>query len=198
MKIRLEEEKDYFLNENLTREAFWNVYGPGCYEHYILHKIRKDPCYVKELSYVMEVDKKLIANIVCVKAKIRNDKEENEVLVIGPISVLPEYQGAGYGSKLIKYTLKNAKKIGYTAVVLTGNPEYYERFGFKPASKYGIFYAGMENEENPFFMIKVFNRRKIKRIYGSYKQPEVYLVDKNELEEFDKKFPIKKKRKKEE
>ena len=54
MKIRLEEEKDYFMNENLTREAFWNVYRPGCYEHYIIHKIRTDKFYVKELSYLME------------------------------------------------------------------------------------------------------------------------------------------------
>ena len=69
MKIRLEEEKDYFMNENLTREAFWNVYRPGCYEHYILHKIRTDKCYVKELSYVMEENNRLIGSIVYAKGK---------------------------------------------------------------------------------------------------------------------------------
>ena len=72
MKIRLEEEKDYFMNENLTREAFWNVYRPGCYEHYLLHKVRKDPSYVKELSYVIEADRRLIASIVYTKGKIIN------------------------------------------------------------------------------------------------------------------------------
>lgn len=197
MKIRLEEEKDYFMNENLTREAFWNVYRPGCYEHYLLHKIRTDPCYVKELSYVIEVDRRLIASIVYAKGKIRNENGEQEVLLFGPLSVLPEFQDAGYGTKLIKYTLRKAKQLGYPAVVITGKPEYYTRFGFKPASKYNIYYSGMENQENPYFMIKILHRNKIKDLHGIYSDPDVYLVNNDEVEEFDKKFPKKKKEKKE-
>ena len=111
MKIRLEEEKDYFMNENLTREAFWNVYRPGCYEHYILHKIRTDECYVKELSYVMEENNRLIGSIVYAKGKIQNENGLHEVLLFDPVSILPEYQGAGYGKKLIKFTLKKGKGI---------------------------------------------------------------------------------------
>lgn len=197
MKICLEEEKDYFMNENLTREAFWNVYRPGCYEHYILHKIRTDECYVKELSYVMEENNRLIGSIVYAKGKIQNENGLHEVLLFGPVSILPEYQGAGYGKKLIKFTLKKAKELGYPAVVITGKPEYYEKFGFKPASKYNIFYEGMENEENPFFMVKVLDRHKMKGIYGIYTDPEVYMVDQEEVEQFDKKFPKKKKEKRE-
>ena len=197
MKIRLEEEKDYFMNENLIREAFWNVYRPGCYEHYLLHKIRKAPCYVKELSYVMEADRRLIASIVYAKGKIINEKGEQEVLLFGPVSVLPEYQDAGYGTKLIKYTLKKAKQLGYSAVLVTGKPEYYTRFGFKPASNYNIYYSGMENKENPYFMIKILHRNKIKDLHGIYKEPDVYLINKDEVEEFDKKFPKKKKEKRE-
>jgi len=195
MKIRLEEEKDYFMNENLTREAFWNVYRPGCYEHYLLHKVRKDPSYVKELSYVIEADRRLIASIVYTKGKIIKAKGEEEVLTFGPVSVLPEYQDAGYGTKLIKFTLKKAKQMGYTAVVVTGKPEYYTRFGFKPASHYKIYYGGMENKENPYFMIKIFHRNKINDLYGIYEEPDVYHVNMDEVEEFDKKFPVKKKEK---
>lgn len=198
MKIRLEEKNDYYVNENLTREAFWNVYQPGCYEHYILHKIRNDKSYVKELSYVIEEKGKLVASIVYAKGKVTNGKDEKEILLFGPVSVLPEYQGAGYGSKLIKYTLKLAKKMGYPAVIITGKPEFYNKLGFKPASKYNIYYKGLENTENPYLMIKVLNRRKIKSIYGVYSEPSVYLVNKEEVEEFDKKFPYKKKIKKEE
>lgn len=197
MKIRLEEEKDYFMNENLTREAFWNVYRPGCYEHYILHKIRTDKCYVKELSYVMEDKQRLVGSIVYAKRKVRNENGENEVLLFGPVSILPEYQGAGYGKKLIKFTLKKAKELGYPAVVITGKPEYYEKFGFKPASKYNIFYEGMENKENPFFMVKVLDNHKMKGIYGIYTDPDVYTVNQEEVEQFDKKFPKKKKEKRE-
>lgn len=99
--------------------------------------------------------------------------------------------------KLIKITLKKAKELGYPAVVITGKPEYYEKFGFKPASKYNIFYEGMENEENPFFMVKVLDKHKMKGIYGIYTDPDVYTVNQEEVEQFDKKFPKKKKEKRE-
>ena len=109
----------------------------------------------------------------------------------------PEYQGAGYGKKLIKFTLKKAKELGYPAVVITGKPEYYEKFGFKPASKYNIFYEGMENKENPFFMVKVLDKHKMKGIYGIYTDPDVYTVNQEEVEQFDKKFPKRKKKERE-
>lgn len=188
MQIRLETKKDYREVENLTREAFWNVYRPGCVEHYVLHKLREDKCFIPELDYVMEADGRIVANIVYAKAKV----DEHPVIIFGPVSVLPAYQGKGYGKKIISYTLDKARELGYPLVLITGNPDYYKKYGFESASKHGIFYEGMDKtEECSFFMVKILDNEKAKPIRGTYADPDVYKVDKKEVEAFDKDFPPK-------
>lgn len=193
MIIRLEQEKDYLEVENLTREAFWNLYRPGCFEHLVLHNLRKNSCFVPELDYVLEEDGKIIAHIVYAKGTLALDKGgQTDILLFGPLSVLPEYQGKGYGERIIKFTLDKAMQMGYPAVVITGNPAYYSRFGFESASKYGIYYGEMpRTEEAAFFMIKVLNNRGMKALKGSYSDPKCYFVEAEELEAFDKAFPPK-------
>ena len=197
MIIRLEEEKDYFDVENLTREAFWNVYRPGCFEHLVIHKLRKDKAFVKELDYVIELNSKIIANIVYAKGTLTlDDGSKKDTLIFGPVSVLPEYQKKGYAEKLINYTLNIAKEIGYPSVLITGNPDYYKKYGFESASKYGIYYEGIpKDDETSFFMIKILDKDKI--VKGIYSDPKVYSIDEKELEEFDKLFPKKIKEKRE-
>ena len=193
MNIRLEEEKDYFEVENLTREAFWNVYRPGCFEHLVIHNLRKEKCFVKDLDFVIELDGKIIANIVYAKAnlKLKNGKER-EVLIFGPVSVLPEYQKKGYGEKLIKFTMNRAKEMGFNEILITGNPNYYKKYGFESASKYNIFYEGVpEDSEFPCFMICILNKEKYDILGGIYSDPKCYDIDEAKLEEFDKKFPYK-------
>ena len=193
MIIRLEEEKDYFETENLTREAFWNVYREGCFEHLIIHNLRKDKSFVKELDYCIEIDNKIIANIVYAKGKLKLENGNiREILIFGPVSVLPEYQKKGYGEKLINYTIEKAKELGFDAIVIMGNPNYYKKFGFESCSKYKIYYEGLDkNEETPFFMIKILNDNNIENLKGIYSDPDCYKADEKELEEFDKKFPFK-------
>lgn len=193
MIIRLEEEKDYFETENLTREAFWNVYREGCFEHLIIHNLRKDKSFVKELDYCIEIDNKIIANIVYAKGKLKLENGNiREILIFGPVSVLPEYQKKGYGEKLINYTIEKAKELGFDAIVIMGNPNYYKKFGFESCSKYKIYYEGIDKkEETPFFMIKILNDNNIENLKGIYSTPDCYKVDEKELEEFDKKFPFK-------
>lgn len=197
MKIRLEEEKDYFEVENLTREAFWNVYRPGCFEHLVIHKLRDDVSFVKELDYVIEENSKIIANIVYANGTITlSDGSKKDTLIFGPVSVLPEYQRKGYAKKIINYTLELAKEMGYSSVLITGKPDYYKKYGFESASKYEIYYEGMPKEdEAPFFMIKVLDESKL--VKGIYSDPIIYNIDENELEEFDKQFPTKIKEKRE-
>ena len=199
MNIRLENEKDYFEVENLTREAFWNVYRPGCFEHLVIHKLRDDKCFVKELDYVIEKEGKIIANIVYAKGNLKLENgEDKEILLFGPVSVLPEYQKQGYGEKIIRYTMNKAKELGFDEIVITGNPNYYKKYGFESASKHNIFYEGIDKkEEAPFFMICILNEEKFNIATGVYSDPECYNVDKKELEEFDKKFPFKIKEKRE-
>lgn len=193
--IRLEEPKDYYEVENLTRESFWNVYRPGCFEHYLIHNLRKKDYFIKELDYVIELNGKIIANIVYALGNIKENNINKKVLIFGPVSVLPSYQHKGYGEKLINYTLDKAKELGYSCIFITGNQDYYKKYGFVSASKYNIYYEGLEpNEEYPFFMIKILNKDKFNIKEGIYTDPEVYTnIDNKDLEIFDKNFPHKEK-----
>ena len=194
MKIRLEEEKDYKIVENLTREAFWNKYRPGCMEHLVVHKLRNNSRFIKELDYVLEENDKIIGSIFYSLGYIKTkDNKILDVLIFGPVSIDPNYQKMGYGETLINYTLDIAKNINYDLVLITGNPDYYKKYGFVSASTYNIYYEGLENTESPFFMIKVFNEKKISKYKGIYSDPEAFNVTEEEVNVFDKKFISKEK-----
>lgn len=93
INIRHEEKKDYTIVENVIRQSFYNVYMPGCYEHYLAHIIRNHEDFIHELDFVIEKDGKIIGNIMCTKAKlIDENKNEKVVLTFGPVCILPEYQ----------------------------------------------------------------------------------------------------------
>ena len=137
--IRLEQESDHHAVEELTREAFWNHHVPGCDEHYLAHVLRKAPCFLPELDIVALIDGRLVGNIMYTQAIIRaDDGKEHAVLSFGPVSVLPELQGKGIGSALIRHSLARAKELGYSVVLIYGDPDYYCRFGFLPAEAYLI------------------------------------------------------------
>ncbi len=191
--IRLEAEKDYRTVEYLTREAFWNIYRPGCVEHLLVHKIRKAPAFVKELSLVACDDGKIVGNIIYSKARIINcNNREFEVLCLGPIAVWPAYQGQGIGSLLMNYSIEKAKQLGYSAVILFGNPDYYHRFGFTNAKDYGIQTSTGENFEE--FMALELGIGSLKDISGRFYEDEVFKTDDEEVEIFEKDFPYKEKR----
>lgn len=194
MKIRLEEERDYLEVENLNRNAFWNVYRPGAYEHYIVHKLRGDDSFIKNLAYVIEEDEKIIGNINYSIGRIDFENSSDDAVVLGPLAVDNNCQRQGLGSKLIEYTLKIAEKENIPFVMVIGDENYYSRFGFVSASKYNIYLEGTElDEENPFFMIKIFDETKIPIELGIFHNPNVFDVDEKELDEFDRQFEFKEK-----
>nr|WP_325195647.1 N-acetyltransferase [uncultured Oscillibacter sp.] len=195
MMIRLEETKDYREVENLTREAFWNKYRPGCMEHYVLHQYRSRPEFVKELDYVIEDDGEIVAHIMYSHALVAADDGRTvPIMIFGPISVRPEKQGKGYGSKLIRYTLDLAEKMGCGAVAITGDPKYYHRFGFVSGSQWGVYYNGLpRSEEAPFFMVKELKEGFLRDITGVYRDPEGYFAEDGDVEAFDAGFPPKEK-----
>lgn len=197
MTIRIEEEKDYREVENLTREAFFNVYCPGCSEHYILHKFRNDDSFIKELSLIIENEEKneIVAHIMYVKAyAIDKNKSRTEVIMFGPVSVLPKYQKQGLGKIIINYSLDKAKDIGFKAVVITGDPNYYQKFGFERAVNFNLFYDLKRKDENfDFFMVKQLEEKSLHFEEAILELPKVYNVDQEELEEFDSTFPYKEK-----
>ncbi len=194
-KIRCEEKDDYYDVENLTREAFFNVYKPGCDEHYVLYKFRNNSDFLKELSLVVCDLDKIIAHIMYCKTKIIDlDKSFKEVLMFGPVSVLPEYQAKGIGSMLINYSLEKAKALGYKAVAITGNPKFYTKLGFELGFSFNIFYEAINNNDLiPFFLVKELEKDYLSFNKGVLIEPKDYQVNKEEVDKFDLNFPYKEK-----
>lgn len=195
--FRIETPNDYRFVENMVRESFWNVYRPGCLEHFVLHELRDNPDFVKELDYVMEKDGKIIGQNIFMRAHIKADDGRNiPVLAMGPICITPELKRQGYGKMLLDYTLEKAKKLGYGAMCFEGNIDFYGKSGFTYASKFGIRYHDLpEDADASFFLCKELIPGYLDGITGEYTPPQGYFVDEAQAEEFDKQFPPKRKEK---
>lgn len=193
--IRKERKEDYREVENLTRASFWNVYRPGCLEHYVLHCLRDDPAFVPELDFVMEKDGKIIGQCIYMQATITTDDgRAMPIMTMGPISIAPEYKRQGFGKILLDYSLEKAAALGCKAVCFEGNIDFYGKSGFCPASDFGIRYHGIpEGEDAAFFLCKELDSGYLDGITGAYATPKGYFVDEKQAEEFDKQFPPKEK-----
>lgn len=189
--IRLENEGDYRAVEYLVRESFWNVYRPGCLEHYVIHVLRDNPAFVKELDFVMEKDGNLIGQNMFMKTIINaDDGRIIPVLTMGPICITPPLKRKGYGKALLDYSLKKAAELGYGAVLFEGNIDFYGKSGFDYSSKLGIRYHDLpEGADASFFLCKELIPGYLDGITGVYQTPKGYYVDESEAEEFDKQFP---------
>ena len=197
-QIRLEQPQDYAEVENLTRESFWNVYRPGCLEHYVLHCLRDDPDFVPELDFVMEKDGRIIGQNVFVRAKIAVDGGgEKPIMTMGPICIAPELKRQGYGKQLLDFSLERAKEFGCGAVCFEGNIDFYGKSGFRFASEFGIRYHGLpEGEDASFFLCKELIPGYLDGITGEYSTPEGYFVcDRfpEAFEAYEAQFPPKEK-----
>lgn len=189
--IRLETQADYNAVENLAREAFWNVYRPGCLEHYVIHCLRDDDAFVPELDFVMERSGEIIGQIIYMRAEIAaDDGREVPIMTFGPISIAPEWQRRGYGKALLDYSMAQAEKLGAGALCMEGNIGFYGKSGFVVASTRGIHYfAEPRSEEVPYFLLKELKTGYLDGVTGTYKTPQGYFVDRNKAEQFDAHFP---------
>ena len=172
--FRLEQKKDYRAVENLIRESFWNVYRPGCSEHYVIHVLRDDPDFVRELDFVMEKDGALIGQNMFMRTVINaDDGRDIPVLAMGPICITPSLNRKGYGKILLDYCLE---------------------CGFDYASKFDIRYHDLpEGADSSFFLCKELKPGYLDGITGVYQTPKGYYVDDSDVEKFDALFPPKKK-----
>lgn len=193
--IRLEKKEDYSEVENLVREAFWNVYRLGCSEHLVIHVLRDDPAFVKELDFVMEQDGRLIGQNMFMETTIEaDDARVIPVLTMGPICITPELKRKGYGKKLLDYSLEKAAALGYGAVLFEGNIGFYGKSGFDYAGKFGIRYHDLpEDADSSFFLCKELTPGYLSGVTGVYQTPQGYYVSDEDVEEFDKDFPAKEK-----
>ena len=193
--IRLEKQEEYREVENMVRESFWNVYRPGCLEHYVLNQLRNDPAFIQELDFVMEEEGKLIGQNMFMRATIKaDDGRDIPIMTMGPICITPERKRKGYGKILLDYSLEKAKELGCGAVCFEGNIDFYGKSGFTQASTFGIRYHGLpEGEDASFFLYKELIPGYLDGITGEYATPQGYFVDEAETEMFDQAFPVKEK-----
>ena len=193
--IRLEKQEEYREVENMVRESFWNVYRPGCLEHYVLNQLRNDPAFIPELDFVMEEEGKLIGQNMFMRATIKaDDGRVIPIMTMGPICITPERKRKGYGKILLDYSLEKAKELGCGAVCFEGNIDFYGKSGFTQASTFGIRYHGLpEGEDASFFLCKELIPGYLDGITGEYATPQGYFVDEAETEMFDQAFPVKEK-----
>ena len=193
--IRLERKEEYRDVENLIRESFWNVYRPGCSEHYVIHMLRDDPAFVKELDFVMEQEGRLIGQNMFMKTIIEADDGQTiPVLTMGPICITPELKRRGYGKVLLDHSLEKAAGLGFGAVLFEGNIGFYGKSGFTYAREFGIRYHDLpEGADDSFFLCKELVPGYLDGITGIYRTPQGYYVADPDVEEFDKSFPARQK-----
>ena len=193
--IRLERKEEYREVENLVRESFWNVYLPGCLEHYVLNQLRDDEAFVPELDFVMEQNGKIIGQNMFMKAVIKaDDGREIPIMTMGPICIINELKRKGYGKILLDYSLEKAAELGCGALCFEGNINFYGKSGFTYASEYGIRYHDLpEGADASFFLCKELVQGYLSGITGEYTTPKGYFVDETKAEAFDKDFPFKEK-----
>ena len=194
--IRRETEKDHFTVENLIRESFWNVYRPGCTEHFVIHRLREDPAFVKELDLVMEKDGQIIGQNMFMQAHIQaDDGRDIPILTMGPICVANELKRQGYGKRLLDYSLEQAAALCCGALCFEGNIDFYGKSGFTFARNFGIRYHGLpEGADDSFFLCRELIGGYLDGVTGVYGPPEGYFVAEQEpeaFEAFDALFPPK-------
>lgn len=191
--IRNETKSDYAITEYITREAFWNIYAPGCDEHYLVHIMREHEDFIPELDLVAEWNGEIVGNIMYTKSKLIDEAgKEKRTLTFGPVSILPEFQRRGIGKRLLEYSFEKALELGYDTIVIYGNPYNYVSRGFKSCKKFNVC---IENELFPTALLvkelkpDVFDG---KRWY--YSDSSLYHVDNVKAQEFDKQFENKEKK----
>ena len=198
--IRRETEADHFTVENLIRESFWNVYRPGCQEHFVIHRLREDPAFVPELDLVMEQDGRIVGQNMFMRAHIEaDDGRRVPIMTMGPICVANDLKRRGYGKRLLDYSLERAAALGCGALCFEGNILFYGKSGFTYARDFGIRYHGLpEGADSSFFLCRELIPGYLSGVTGVYGPPEGYFAadqDPEAFAAFDALFPPKEKKK---
>ena len=191
-RIRTETPADYRAVETLTREAFWNVYRPGCLEHYVLNQFRGQPDFVPELDLVLEAEGALIGHVMYVRSAIQTDDGRTlPIMTFGPISIAPQWKRQGYGTVLLRHSMELAREMGAGALAITGNLGFYGKSSFVVAKTRGIRYA--DDPDADYFLVAELEPGFLTGVSGTYRDPAGYFVDETEADQFDASFPPKEK-----
>ena len=196
ISFRNETPADYRAVENLTREAFWNVYKPGCDEHFVLHSFRTRSDFVPELDIIMEENGVFVGHVMFARAEIRlNNGKTLPIMTFGPISIAPNFKRKGYGTALLGHAMEKAKEMGSGALAITGNIGFYGKSGFVVAKTKGVLYHA--DPDADYFLIRELVPGFLDQVKeaggGTFKEPDGYFIDSKQAEEFDRQFPPKEK-----
>ena len=193
INIRNINDTDHYEIELVAKRAFWNLNMPGCDEHYLVHRLWNEPCYIPEISLAATTDEKVVGAILYSKAKIETDHSSIEVLTFGPLCVDPDHQKMGIGQKLLLESMRLATENGYQAILICGVPTYYPKFGFKTADTFGItMHDG--STFNAFMGYEIL-KSELKGVTGKFYEDPFFDCDVHDeaymkaVDEFDKSFP---------
>jgi len=190
--IRNENVSDHRKFEDITRKAFWNIYVPGCNEHYLAHIVRNHKDFISDLDLVVAINEKVVGNIMFMKSYVKNEKDEIlETITFGPVSVHPSYQKQGIGSTLIRKSIEKAKENNYKAIIINGHPHNYCKFGFKSSKDFSI--SNKEGKYPYSLLVLELENGVFKNNSWKYYDSEAYNIDGKKAEEFDKLFTNKEK-----
>jgi predicted N-acetyltransferase YhbS len=193
IKIRNEDPRDFRQVEVLAREVFWNLYVPGADEHYIVHKMRNHKDYIKDLTFVAEMDGEIVGAIFYTKSQvIKDNKEEFNTISFGPVFVSPSHQRKGIGRKLITHSMNIAKEMGGSAILILGYPYHYEPYGFLCSKKYNI--SSLDGKYYKGLMALPLHKDSLKDVSGYVAFSDVFDVHEEEVNKYDERFPPKEKK----
>lgn len=191
--IRIEEEGDHSRVEELARESFWNLYRPGCDEHYVVHTMRAHPDFIKDLDYVAEIEGIIVGSIMYTKSHIFNENNEKiETATFGPLCVHPEFQRKGIGTRLIEYTKNLVQEKQYPAIIILGDPHNYCKHGFLNGKDYNV--STIDGKYPLGLLVLELQKGVFDNHRWRFKESNVYEIDQNNVDEYDKRFPVKEKK----
>ncbi len=174
--------------ESLTRDAFWDLYRPGCVEHLILHRLRRSGSHVPALDLVAVAGGRVVGHLIATRAAVRDAASgDEEVLCVGPVSAAPSLQRRGVGSALMERCIAEARRLGHRGMILFGDPAYYHRFGFRNAAAYGITTKTGDNME-PFMALEL-RPGALADVTGRFYEDDAFEVDDDAVAGFDARFP---------
>ena len=194
MTIRRETEQEYFTTENCCRNAFWNVYTQGCYEHFLVHAMRGHKDFIPDLSFVLEYNKELIGGIFFTHSKLIPNSHALaplSVITFGPVFIEPKLQGQGFGKKLINFAIEKAKDTGHKVIVILGYPHHYKGFGFCGGKKYNI--SMPDGKFYQSLLVLPLQNHALDNFSGHVQFSAVFDFKPEDVEIFDKQFPAKEK-----
>ena len=170
MIIRQEHNKEFHSIYALVKAAFESAEHADGNEPDLVNALRKSDSYIPELSLVAEIDGKIVGHIMFTKANVN----EETVIALAPLSVLPEYQRQGIGTALIKEGHRIAAKLGYPYSIVLGSERYYPRTGYQPAKKFGIRAPFDVTDEN-FMAYKL--KDDVPPLYGTLKYAKEFGIE---------------------